>query len=156
MAEGKLETMGLKGRWESYVVQLVKEPLDGVKQALVIAGSDRRGTAYGLLSVSRAIGVSPWYWWIDAPVKKQNRLYLKVKKMLSKEPSVKYRGIFINDEDWGLYRWAKLNFERNVVILALRPMPKCVNCYCVCKLIICAPQCMMHLLLFIVCLKTDW
>lgn len=80
MAEGKLETMGLKGRWESYVVQLVKEPLDGVKQALVIAGSDRRGTAYGLLSVSRAIGVSPWYWWIDAPVKKQNRLYLKVKK----------------------------------------------------------------------------
>ena len=112
MAEGKLETMGLKGRWESYVVQLVKEPLDGVKQALVIAGSDRRGTAYGLLSVSRAIGVSPWYWWIDAPVKKQNRLYLEVKKMLSKEPSVKYRGIFINDEDWGLYRWAKLNFEK--------------------------------------------
>ena len=111
-AKGKVDTMGLKGRWESYGIQLVKKPLNGVKQALVIIGSDRRGTAYGLLSVSRAIGVSPWYWWMDAPVEKRSELYLKVDKMLSKEPSVKYRGIFINDEDWGLYRWAKLNFEK--------------------------------------------
>ena len=111
-AKGKVDTTGLKGRWESYRVQLVKKPLNGVKQALVIIGSDRRGTAYGLLSVSRAIGVSPWYWWMDAPVEKRSELYLKVNKMLSKEPSVKYRGIFINDEDWGLYRWAKRNFEK--------------------------------------------
>ena len=112
VAAGKIDTIGLKGRWESYGVQLVRKPLKGVKQALVIVGSDRRGTAYGLLSVSRAIGVSPWYWWMDAPVEKRSELYLKVDKMLSKEPSVKYRGIFINDEDWGLYRWAKRNFEK--------------------------------------------
>ena len=112
VAKGKVDTTGLKGRWESYRVQLVKKPLNGVKQALVIIGSDRRGTAYGLLSVSRAIGVSPWYWWMDAPVEKRSELYLKVNKILSKEPSVKYRGIFINDEDWGLYRWAKRNFEK--------------------------------------------
>lgn len=112
VSKGQIDTLGLTGRWESYVIQLVKSPLRGVKQALVIAGSDRRGTAYGLLSVSRAIGVSPWYWWADVPVRKQKNLYLAVNKILSKEPSVKYRGIFINDEDWGLYRWAKLNFEK--------------------------------------------
>ena len=113
-AEGKLDTTGLKGRWECYALQLVDKPVRGVKQALVIAGSDRRGTAYGLLSVSRAIGVSAWYWWADAPVTKRSRLCLQVDKMLSEEPSVKYRGIFINDEDWGLYRWSKQNFEKEL------------------------------------------
>ncbi len=109
--KGKLDTDSLEGRWESFRMQLVKNPVRGIKQALVIAGSDRRGTAYGLLSVSRAIGVSPWYWWADAPVAHRENLYLKVSPMLSKEPSVRYRGIFINDEDWGLYRWARDNYE---------------------------------------------
>ena len=109
--KGKLNVDSLQGRWESYQVQLVKNPVRGVRQALVIVGSDRRGTAYGLLSVSRVIGVSPWYWWADAPVTHRKALYLKVSPMLSKEPTVKYRGIFINDEDWGLYRWARDNYE---------------------------------------------
>lgn len=110
----KLDVEPLKNRWESYLVQLVRNPLPGVDKALVIVGSDRRGAAYGLLSVSRTIGVSPWYWWADAPIVKKDQLHLKVDKYISKEPTVKYRGIFINDEDWGLYRWSKRNFEKEV------------------------------------------
>lgn len=100
--------------WEQYSIQLVDKPMSGVKKAIVIAGSDKRGTAYGLLSLSRAIGVSPWYWWADAPIKKQKQLALNVNNYNSKEPSVKYRGIFINDEDWGIYRWSKNNFEKDL------------------------------------------
>lgn len=114
IAKKKLNVETLKNRWESYLVQLVRNPLPGVDKALVIAGSDRRGAAYGLLSVSRTIGVSPWYWWADAPIVKKDQLHLKVDKYISKEPTVKYRGIFINDEDWGLYRWSKRNFEKEV------------------------------------------
>lgn len=114
IAKKKLDVKTLKNRWESYLVQLVRNPLPGVDKALVIVGSDRRGAAYGLLSVSRTIGVSPWYWWADAPIVKKDQLHLKVDKYISKEPTVKYRGIFINDEDWGLYRWSKRNFEKEV------------------------------------------
>lgn len=114
IAKKKLDVETLKNRWESYLVQLVRNPLPGVDKALVIVGSDRRGAAYGLLSVSRTIGVSPWYWWADAPIVKKDQLHLKVDKYISKEPTVKYRGIFINDEDWGLYRWSKRNFEKEV------------------------------------------
>ena len=112
IAKKKLDVEPLKDRWESYLVQLVRNPLPGVDKALVIVGSDRRGAAYGLLSVSRTIGVSPWYWWADAPIVKKDQLHLKVDKYISKEPTVKYRGIFINDEDWGLYRWSKNNYEK--------------------------------------------
>lgn len=112
VAKKKLDVQQLKNRWESYLIQVVSNPLPGVKKALVIVGSDRRGTAYGLLSVSEAIGVSPWYWWADAPVASQKELHIKVNKCLSNEPTVKYRGIFINDEDWGLLRWAKNTFEK--------------------------------------------
>lgn len=114
VAKKKLDVEPLKNRWENYLVQLVRNPLPGVDKALVIVGSDRRGAAYGLLSVSRTIGVSPWYWWADAPIVKKDQLNLKVDKYISKEPTVKYRGIFINDEDWGLYRWSKRNFEKEV------------------------------------------
>ena len=114
IAKKKLDIEPLKNRWESYLVQLVRNPLPGVDKALVIVGSDRRGAAYGLLSVSRTIGVSPWYWWADAPIIKKDQLHLKVDKYISKEPTVKYRGIFINDEDWGLYRWSRDNFEKEL------------------------------------------
>lgn len=114
IAKKKLDVEPLKNRWESYLVQLVHNPFPGVDKALVIVGSDRRGAAYGLLSVSRTIGVSPWYWWADAPIIKKDQLHLKVDKYISKEPTVKYRGIFINDEDWGLYRWARDNFEKEL------------------------------------------
>lgn len=112
VAKKKLNVSLLKERWESYLVEIVHNPFPGVNKALIVVGSDRRGTAYGLLSISELIGVSPWYWWADAPVAKYNELNIKVDKFVSKEPTVKYRGIFINDEDWGLLRWAKKTFEK--------------------------------------------
>jgi hypothetical protein len=63
-------------QWESYVLQIVKNPLPGVDAALVIAGSDRRGTIYGIYQLSEMIGVSPWYWWADVPVKQRKNLAL--------------------------------------------------------------------------------
>lgn len=107
----KLNVREIEGQWERYRIQLVNNPIPNVKQALVIAGSDRRGTAYGLFSVSEAIGVSPWYWWADVPVKKRSNIFLDIKPFTSPAPSVKYRGVFINDEDWGLLPWAKNTFD---------------------------------------------
>lgn len=112
--ERKIDVSSISGDWERYAVRLVEAPLKGVRRALVVVGSDRRGTAYGLLSLSRAIGVSPWYWWMDAPVEHRNSIYLSVNAYDAATPSVKYRGIFINDEDWGLLRWAKRNFEKEL------------------------------------------
>ena len=114
IAANKIDVSSIEGGWERYALRLVDRPGRGLRKALVIAGSDRRGTAYGLLSVSRAIGVNPWYWWADAPVEHRDRLTLRVTDFTSKSPSVKYRGIFINDEDWGIYRWAKHNFEKEL------------------------------------------
>ena len=65
VAAGKLDTMGVAGKWESAVIQAVANPVPGVTRALVIAGSDRRGTVYGIYELSQRIGVSPWYWWAD-------------------------------------------------------------------------------------------
>lgn len=112
--DGKIDVSSISGDWERYAVRLVEAPLKGVRRALVVVGSDRRGTAYGLLSLSRAIGVNPWYWWMDAPVEHRNSIYLSVNAYDAATPSVKYRGIFINDEDWGLLRWAKRNFEKEL------------------------------------------
>ncbi len=80
--------------------------MTGVKQALVIAGSDRRGTAYGLFELSRMAGVSPWVWWADVTPAPKKELYVTPGTFVMGEPSVRYRGIFINDEDWGLNPWA--------------------------------------------------
>ena len=112
VAKNKLDVSSLKNRWESYLIEIVCNPLPGVGKALVVVGSDRRGTAYGLFSISEAMGISPWYWWADAPVVTRQELSLKVDRIIAKEPTVKYRGIFINDEDWGLLRWAKRTFEK--------------------------------------------
>lgn len=111
---GKIDVSAIEGGWERYAVRLVDNPCKGVRKALVIAGSDRRGTAFGLMSVSKTIGVSPWYWWLDAPVAKNDRLAVSVSKFDSKTPSVKFRGVFINDEDWGILRWAKKNYEKEL------------------------------------------
>ncbi len=110
-AAGKLDTSGITGAWESYVIQTVANPAPGVSRALVIAGSDRRGTIYGLYAVSEASGVSPWYWWADVPVKKHTSLAVAAGAHKQGPPSVKYRGIFINDEDWGMEPWAAKTFE---------------------------------------------
>ena len=108
---GKIDTAPLEGAWERYLIQTVANPLPGIRKALVIAGSDRRGAAYGLFPLSELIGVSPWYWWADVPVKKHAALHVDAPPTYSQTPSVRYRGIFLNDEDWGLTPWASQTFE---------------------------------------------
>jgi hypothetical protein len=108
---GKLDTRDLAGKWESFVIQTVPAPYPGVPVALVIAGSDRRGTAYGAVTLSEAIGVSPWVWWADVPPARRANLVLTAGRHVEGPPSVKYRGIFLNDEDWGLEPWAAKTFE---------------------------------------------
>jgi hypothetical protein len=99
----------LKGKWEAFTLQTVRTPLPNVAEALVIAGSDRRGTAYGVFELSRKIGVSPWYWWADVPVKKQPALFFSDTPVVD-SPAVKYRGFFLNDEAPALSGWAKEKF----------------------------------------------
>lgn len=109
---GKIDIRALDGAWERYLIQRVDNPLPGISQALIVAGSDRRGAAYGLFSLSEQIGVSPWYWWADVPVRKHPALYVEAPATLSETPSVRYRGIFLNDEDWGLTPWASKTYEK--------------------------------------------
>lgn len=112
-ADKKINVSAIKNGWERFMITTLEHPFKGVAKALVIAGSDRRGTAYGVFSVSEAIGVSPWYWWADVPVVHQNKLFVKA-GYTSKTPSIKYRGIFINDEDWGMKPWSEKNFEKEL------------------------------------------
>ena len=104
--KGRLDVSAIKGGWEQFVIRM----LDG---QLFIIGSDRRGTAYGVFTLSEAMGVSPWYWWADVPVTRREALYVDA-DYTSTAPSVKYRGIFINDEDWGLKPWASNNYEKEL------------------------------------------
>ena len=108
--KGKLNTDDLEGKWEKFNIQIIENPFSGVEKALVIAGSDKRGTIYGMYELSEEIGVSPWYWWADVPAKKSNELYVKPGKYTDGSPKVKYRGIFINDEAPALSGWVGENF----------------------------------------------
>lgn len=108
---GKLDVSPIANGWEQYVVTVVDNPFRGVERALVVAGCDRRGTVYGTLALSEAMGVSPFYWWADVPVIEKKKLYLHTLNYASKSPSVKYRGIFINDEGWGITPWAAKTFD---------------------------------------------
>lgn len=109
IAAKKLNVSSLSNKWEAYRVQVVNNPFPGIAKALVIVGSDRRATAYGVFDLSREMGVSPWYWWADVPVKKKAALYVK-NTIVTDSPLVKYRGIFINDEAPALSGWSKEKF----------------------------------------------
>lgn len=106
----KLNVDAIKDQWERFIIQTVQNPLPNVKEALVIVGSDKRGAAYGTFTISEKIGVSPWYWWADVPAKKSDNLFIKKDKFTSKGPSVKYRGIFLNDEAPALTGWVQEKF----------------------------------------------
>ena len=109
-SSGKLDVHDLKGKWESFVITNIDNPMPGIKQALVIAGSDKRGAIYGIYELSEQLGVSPWYWWADVPVKKRDEAYIIPGRYASGEPAVKYRGIFLNDEWPCLGRWTEEKF----------------------------------------------
>ncbi|KEO75763.1 glycosyl hydrolase 115 family protein [Anditalea andensis] len=110
ISTGKIKGSELGGKWETYLIQTVENPFDGIPEALVIAGSDKRGTTFGIYELSEQIGVSPWYWWADVPVQKKDQLYISQGKHTKGTPAVKYRGIFINDEAPALAGWAEENF----------------------------------------------
>lgn len=112
IAKGKVDASQVSGKWEAYSLQMVEKPMKGVRRALVIIGSTPRGTAYGLFELSRLAGVSPWIWWADVAPEKKQALYLSGSQLTVGEPSVKYRGIFINDEDWGLQPWAAKGIDK--------------------------------------------
>ena len=103
---GKLDVRGIAGKWETSLEQVVVDPMPGVRRAFVIAGSDQRGTIYGAYDVSKQIGVSPWYWWDDVPVPRLPALYVLPGRHTQGTPAVKYRGIFLNDENPALGTWA--------------------------------------------------
>jgi hypothetical protein len=103
----KIDVSAIAGKWESFILQVVEHPLPGVESALVIAGSDKRGTIYGVYDLSEQIGVSPWYWWADVPVRHRDALFVKPGAFIQGPPKVKYRGIFLNDEAPSLTGWVK-------------------------------------------------
>lgn len=111
----KLDVTSIEGKWESCIIATIEQPLPGIRKALVIAGSDRRGTAYGVFTLSEAMGVSPWYWWADVHPTKRKQLFVEPGIFIQGPPSVKYRGIFINDEGFGgLNVWARKTYETEI------------------------------------------
>nr|WP_321353892.1 glycosyl hydrolase 115 family protein [uncultured Draconibacterium sp.] len=110
VSKKKLNVDEIVGKWESSLIQVVKNPFPNVDKALVIAGSDKRGTIYGLFELSKQMGVSPWYWWADVPVKKHENIFVKNGRYIISEPKVKYRGIFLNDEEPALGGWVREKF----------------------------------------------
>lgn len=107
ITEQKIDATPVAGQWESFFIQVVNNPWPGLTNALVIAGSDKRGTIYGVYDLSEEMGVSPWYWWADVPVQHKDALFVRAGKYVEGPPAVKYRGIFLNDEAPALSGWVK-------------------------------------------------
>jgi hypothetical protein len=108
--EGKIDVSPITGKWESFFIQVVPEPLPGVASGLLIVGSDKRGTIYGIYDLSEQMGVSPWYWWADVAVEHKDALFVKPGKYIQGPPTIKYRGIFLNDEAPDLSNWITNKF----------------------------------------------
>lgn len=106
----KLDTSGLVGRWETFLLTTVDHPFEGISRALVIAGSDPRGTIYGIYDLCKQIGISPWHFWADVPPQQKRAVYVLPGQHTLGEPAVKYRGFFINDEEPSLGNWALSTF----------------------------------------------
>ena len=109
VAAGKTVAADLRGEWEAFRQIVVDDPMPGVARALVIVGSDRRGAVFGTYDVSERIGVSPWHWFADVPVRRQRDVLIPAGSRRD-QPKVRYRGFFINDEDPCLSGWAKKTF----------------------------------------------
>jgi len=106
-----IDTHRLKSKWEAYIIKVVSSPKSDI---LLVAGSNPRGTALGLMELSRMIGVSPWYWWADVRPEKKEVIELPKDLLIEDAPEVKFRGVFINDEDWGMNPWSWKNYETSI------------------------------------------
>jgi hypothetical protein len=104
--ERRIDVSAISGKWESFLIQVIRRPMPGVETGLIIAGSDKRGTIYGIYDLSEQMGVSPWYWWADVPVAHKDSAFVKAGMYVEGPPAVKYRGIFLNDEAPSLAGWA--------------------------------------------------
>lgn len=111
-ANGGLDLSAVQGKWETYTTAVIENPARGISRAIVVAGSDKRGTVYGIYRLSELIGVSPWVWWADVLPQERSEVLLSVSALTytSKEPSVKYRGFFINDEWPSFGKWTTNRF----------------------------------------------
>ena len=108
--EKVIDITAIKNKWECFSIQVVNQKKN---KLLVITGSDRRGTAFGIFHLSRTMGVSPFVWWADVLPEKKQQLFVSG-TYTSTTPSVQYRGIFINDEDWGMQPWAAKNMDTDI------------------------------------------
>lgn len=110
ISTGKIPADELKGKNEKYILCTIKQPLEGVEEAVVIAGSDKRGTIYGIYELSAQMGVSPWHYWADVPIMQKQNISILPGTYTDGEPVIEYRGIFLNDEWPSLGNWAKETF----------------------------------------------
>lgn len=108
----KLAKQEIDGKREKFIITSVANPCENVDSAVVIIGSDRRGTVYGIYELSEQLGVSPWYWWADVPVESHSTARFKPGTYSDGEPAVAYRGIFLNDEDPCLTGWVKNHYGK--------------------------------------------
>ncbi|WP_206367348.1 glycosyl hydrolase 115 family protein [Sphingobacterium sp. SGR-19] len=113
LAANQIDISEIKGQWEAFHIQAIT---DGNTQYLFVVGSDPHGAAYGVLELSRLIGVSPWVWWADVAPERKSDVILPADFKDTQYPNVQYRGIFLNDEDWGLTPWSAHTFEREAKI----------------------------------------
>ena len=102
----------IEGKREKFIITSIAKPCENIDSAVVIIGSDRRGTVYGIYELSEQLGVSPWYWWADVPVASHSSAYFKPGSYTDGEPAVAYRGIFLNDEDPCLTGWVKNHYGK--------------------------------------------
>jgi hypothetical protein len=106
-----ISTAPIDGKWETYGRVAVPDPGNAQRTILVIFGSDTRGAIWGVIDLTRELGISAWEWWADVAPRRVARSSVTGALRYSKEPSVKYRGIFLNDEDWGLLPWAAKTYD---------------------------------------------
>ncbi|MDE2134701.1 MAG: glycosyl hydrolase 115 family protein [Alphaproteobacteria bacterium] len=106
-----ISTASIAGKWETYGRAAVPAPWNPKERVLVVFGSDTRGTIWGVIDLTRELGVSPWEWWADVKTRRVARIAVDATLRYSKEPSVKYRGIFLNDEDFGLHPWSAKTYD---------------------------------------------
>ncbi|KAF4949715.1 hypothetical protein FSARC_13417, partial [Fusarium sarcochroum] len=101
----KIDISDVEGKWETFKTIPIESPFSGIEKGLLVVGSDKRGTMFGVYTLAEQSGQSPLHWWADVPATKHERIYALPKTTIQGEPSVKYRGIFINDEAPGLTGW---------------------------------------------------
>jgi hypothetical protein len=126
--ERRIDVSGIRDGWESWLTQVVENPFPGVRRALVVAGSDKRGAIFGAYNLSEQFGVSPWYWWADVAATPHARIFVSPEPDVHGPPAVKYRGIFLNDEAPDLTNWVRAKYGQ-APVSANPPVPEGVANY---------------------------